>query len=71
MAKFNNFLSFVLKVCKKDIFVAVSFLLLIVELIGTTSILFASHQPFFAVVNLLVCIVFVLLYLAIYSIEKE
>lgn len=65
MSKINNFLSSLRKLCKKDLFIALMFFLVVLETIGTTAVLFGAHFPFFAVVNIVASVVLAVFYVAI------
>ena len=65
MEKKNTFWASIEKLCGKDLFVAFMFILVTLQFLGTTVILFAEHQPFFAVVNIASSLVLTLLYLSI------
>lgn len=71
MKELSKFFLFVQKVCKKDISIALMFTIIVLDIIGTTAIVFQAKMPFFGIVHFIASVILVILFIAIYGSKDD
>lgn len=63
----NKLFLFLQKVCKKDWVVALMFILVVLDILGTTAIVFDARMPFFGAVHFIASVILIVLFVGIYA----